>query len=202
MAKKRVLSATSVAGLSSPVSYTIAEHHHRFAAWAAARAALRGLADIRTGTISHALEHCGVVGVVDTRARWPTSVAVFDAAHRDWCQALLKDLRSAGTGNASYGRAAKVLAIYLKSRIVLGGHHAHAFAKVIHPPIDRILLQGIAEHVCAGNQALAKQLRTTTWTTLTAGAYYDLIDRLRGADLDRRAFWGIEQFWDPGREEA
>jgi hypothetical protein len=118
-----------------------------------------------------------------------------------WCQAILSDLRSSGIGKASYGRAAKAIAIYLKSRIVLGGHHEHSFAKVIHPPIDRILLQAIADHVRANNPVFAKQLRATTWTSLTEAAYDDLIARLRNAGLDQPAFWSIEQFWDPRREE-
>jgi len=199
--KKSILRATGAAGLSSPVTYSLAEHQHRFAAWAAARATQRGLANFRTSTISDALVDCGVVAVVDTAVNWPTTAAVFDTAHRGWCQAMLRDLLSAGIGKASYGRAAKVIAIYLKSRIVLGGHHEHSFAKVIHPPIDRILLQAIAEHVAAKDRVFAKQLRTTTWTSLTEATYDDLIARLRSAGLDQPAFWWIETFWDPRREE-
>src|SRR5450755_4604971 len=117
------------------MSYTIAMHQHRFAAWAAARAAQRGLTG--TYTVINALEGCGVVTVADIANNWPATAAAFDNAHRDWCRALLKRLLSAGIAKATYGRAVKIIAIYLKSRIVLGGHHDTAFARVIHPPIDR-----------------------------------------------------------------
>jgi hypothetical protein len=179
------------------MSYTLATHQHRFAAWAAARAAQRGLAKLRTGIILDALVHCGVVAVVDTVSNWPTTAETFDAAHRGWCQSVLKHILSIGISEARYGRAAKVVAIYLKSRIVLGGHHDTDFARVIHPPIDRILLQSLAGYVRTKDTAFANQLRTTNWTSLTEAEYDDLIARLRSAGLDQPAFWCVERFWDP-----
>jgi hypothetical protein len=179
------------------VTYSLADHQHRFGAWAAARATQRGLANLRTSTISDALVDCGVVAVVDTAVNWPTTAKVFDTAHRGWCRAMLSGLLSHGIDKASYGHAAKAIAIYLKLRVVVGGHHKHAFAKVIHPPIDRILLQGLAKYVRAKDPVFAKQLRTTTWTSLTPAKYDDLITHLRSAGLDQPAFWWIEQFWDP-----
>jgi hypothetical protein len=177
------------------MSYTLAIHQHRFAAWAAARAAQRGAGTVRA--IINALDGCGVVTVVDTPSNWPTTAAAFDTAHRHWCRALLNRLLSAGINKAAYGRAVKIIAIYLKSRIVLGGHHDTAFATVIHPPIDRILLQALAGHVRAKDPRLANRLRTATWTALDEATYDDLIASLRGAGLDRPAFWCIERFWDP-----
>lgn len=181
------------------MAYTLAIHQHRFAAWAAARAAQRGLASSRI--MIDALEGCGVVAVVDTCDDWPLTAVAFDALHRIWCRALLGRLVSAGISKATYGRAVKVIAIYLKSRIVLGGHQDTSFARVIHPPIDHILLQGLAGHVRARDRPLANRLRTTTWTSLDEASYDDLIARLRGAGFDEPAFWCIESFWDPRGDE-
>jgi hypothetical protein len=90
------------------------------------------------------LNVCGVVAVVNSPADWPQTAEDFDDVHHTWCTALLNSLHSAGIDKASYGRAAKVIAVYLKSRIVLAGHHDTAFGKVIHPPFDGILLREIA----------------------------------------------------------
>ena len=128
------------------MSYTIAMHHHRLPpAWAAARAAQRRLAN--SCAIIDALNGCGVVTVIDTPGMHPTTVAAFDRLHREWCLALLGNLHCTGIGHATYGHAAKVIAIYLKSRVILSGHHDTPFAKVIHPPIDSILLKAVAKHV-------------------------------------------------------
>ena len=183
-----------------PMAYTIAMHHHRFAAWAAARAAQRGLANSRI--IIDALEGCGVKAVVDNPDDWPQTAGAFDVAHRNWCSVLLERLLAAGVSKATYGRAAKVIAIYLKSRIVLGGQQDSPFATVIHPPIDRILLQSLAGHLHARDRPLADHLRATTWTSLANDTYDDLIRRLRRAELDQPAFWCIERFWDPRGDEG
>src|SRR5687767_6785536 len=108
--KNSALRASVAARPSSSEEYTLGEHQHRFAVWAAARSIQRGLANVRIGTISAALVACGVKEVADTKAKWPTTEALFDAAHRKWCRGIVRTFRSAGVGNASYGRAAKLTA--------------------------------------------------------------------------------------------
>jgi hypothetical protein len=201
MAGKGNTEWTTGAGLSSPMTYSLADHQHRFAVWAAARATQRGLAKFSTSSVNDALTACGVVAVADNAVDWPTTARAFARAHRNWCRTMRANLRSARIGNVSHGRAAKAIAIYLKVRIVLGGHHDSAFAKVIHPPIDRILLQGVAKHLRARDPVFARRLQVTTWTSLTEVRYDDLIARLRGAGLNQPAFWWIERFWNPRREE-
>jgi hypothetical protein len=199
--KNSALRAGDATRLSSSVGYTLGEHQHRFSIWAAARSIQRGLANVRIGTIDAALMACGVGEIADTEAKWPTTEALFDRAHRKWCRAIMRNLQSAGVGDMSYGRAAKLTAVYLKCRIVVGGHHEHSFANVIHPPIDRILLQALSKRVRAKDPAFGTFLRTVTWTSLAEANYWDLIARLRSAGLDKPAFWCIERFWDPRREE-
>jgi hypothetical protein len=179
--------------------YTIAMHHHRFAAWAAARAAQRGLANSRT--IIAALNGCGVVAMADTRDSQPASADEFDRLHHDWCRALLENLKSAGI-KATYGQAAKIIAIYLKSRVVLSGRHDTPFASVIHPPIDSFLLKSLARHVHAQDRRLASQLRKIRWMLLNETDYDALIASLRKARFDQPAFWCIERFWNPWDDES
>ena len=49
-----------------------------------------------------------------------------------------------GVEDVTFGKAAKLLAIYLKSMIIVGGHHESPFARVAAPPIDEILLRRLA----------------------------------------------------------
>lgn len=165
------------------------EHRHRFAAWAAARAAQRGFVD--SAKLIGALEQCGLREVVREPATWPQGAAEFDEAHVRWCERILVTLNAKPT---HHGRAAKLISIYLKAMVITGGHHGSEFAKVIHPPIDRLLLQALSkdERFGAGNRAL---WRAAAWTTFDARAYLHLIGTLRGEGLDRPAFWMIERYW-------
>jgi len=85
--------------------YTLAEHRHRFAAWAAARASQRGFAS--TGVLVAALEASGLREFIADRDRWPTTREAFDKWHDGMCNALLEKLPA----TATYGRAAKLLAV-------------------------------------------------------------------------------------------
>ena len=93
----------------------------------------------------------------------------------------------------TYGRAAKIVAIYLKCTVVLAGHHMTQFASVLHPPIDRILLTRIA----AGIPRVAKICRKSlTWTRLDEDSYFELIGALREV-VAGEPFWSLERHWRP-----
>lgn len=73
----------------------------------------------------------------------------------------------------TFGRAAKVLAIYLKSAIVLGPGVGTAFARVAHPPIDGILLRNLASSDVKSEHQ--RRWAKTKWTRLNHEQYYELI---------------------------
>lgn len=56
---------------------------------------------------------------------------------------MLQQLTKAKVEEASFGRAAKLIAIYLKTTIVLSGAENTTLGRVIHPPIDSILLKAM-----------------------------------------------------------
>ena len=73
-------------------------------------------------TIRKALEASDLPEVVSGPAwSWPSSPEAFDATHRLWCEQILAALHLAGVTTASFGRAAKIVAIYLKTRVVCSG---------------------------------------------------------------------------------
>ena len=63
-----------------------------------------------------------------------------DEEHRRWRAVVKKAAKFEGL-NFTHGVAAKLINVYLKSRFVCGGHHAHKRVHNLHPPIDAILLK-------------------------------------------------------------
>jgi hypothetical protein len=95
----------------------------------------------------------------------------------------------------SDGIAAKLLNVYLKAAFVCGGEHDQPRVKVIHPPIDRVLLIGLA-----GSPEMKSKTdwkRFHPWTDLDSERYQDLIGCIRAALPEGEPLWKIEEYW-PG----
>lgn len=183
-----------MSGKTEAGAYTIANHRHHFAVWAASRAAQRGLKGASTRTLTGALEACGVVDVVAGASEiWPSTQATFDIAHQSWCTNILRMLEKAGVKGATFGRAAKLVAIYLKTTVVLAGHEDTPFARVLHPPIDQILLTALARDE-RFDRGARRRWKMVNWTQLDEVAYSELVRDLRDA-WRGRPFWTIEQYW-------
>src|SRR5690606_30898398 len=71
----------------------------------------------------------------------------------------------------------ELVAVYLKSMVVVGPSPDSKLAAVAHPPIDRILLQNLA--AAHGRGPHFKKWRLTAWTSLSEAEYYSLIADLR-----------------------
>jgi hypothetical protein len=143
--------------------YDIYQHRHNFAVWAAARASQRRLTTV--DTLRKALESSEVVAFVRDHVTDKIDSDAFAAKHRSWCEEIVRSLLDAGVMNATFGRAAKLVAVYLKSMVVIGPFADSDLARVAHPPIDRILLRNLAraEGLETG---LSTMLRMTNWTAL------------------------------------
>jgi hypothetical protein len=171
--------------------YELSEHRHRFSVWAAARAAQRGFTDV--DTLRKALEACGVVEFLDNAKFDEIDAPRFDALHRQWCTLVVDFLKDSGVPNVTFGRAAKLVAIYLKSVVVLGPDSGTLFARIAHPPIDGILLGKLAvSDVKSKNK---DKWAKTKWTRLNDEQYYELIMQLREALGPEEPFWKLERFW-------
>lgn len=171
----------------NPATYTTRLHRHNFAAWAAARATQRNFTT--TENLKTALESSDIQGFVES----PCGRDEFADHHREWCRSICKHLSSVEVSDATYGRAAKLVAVYLKSMVVLPDLSSEE-AFYVHPPIDRILLQNIAKdpEVDSGR---SQMLRSTSWTKLSETDYFDLVSVLSDINGDR-PFWKLEEYWD------
>jgi hypothetical protein len=172
--------------------YELTEHRHRFSVWAAARATQRGFCDV--DTLRKALESCGVVEFLHTANFDDIDPTRYDAFHRKWCRSIVDFLEEAGIPKVFFGRAAKLISVYLKSVVVLGPGAGTAFARIIHPPIDSILLRGLA--VSDRRSAHKRKWAKTKWTNLKEEEYYELILQLREILGPEEPFWMLERFWN------
>lgn len=173
--------------------YSIDEHRHRFSVWAAARAVQRGFpADINK--LREALKCCGIRTFLTPANLDNMDEARFDDQHEHWCMKVISSLNAATAMDVSFGRAAKLIAMYLKSMVVLGPASESAFARVAHPPIDGMLLRNLAgSELPSEHKGNWKKDR---WTGLTKDRYYNLIAELRQAFGTEKPFWMLEHFWN------
>ena len=90
----------------------------------------------------------------------------------------------------SYGRAAKIIAVYIKTIATIRDGKSN-LARVAHPPIDRILLTNLHKEY--------PHLETNkiNWTQLNEQKYFKLIDELRAINVEY--FWELERYWSPER---
>jgi hypothetical protein len=172
------------------MSYDLSEHRHRFAIWAAARASQRGFTTVEN--LRNALESSDIREVLETPEALQLSSGTFDAFHRSWCSAICLTLSTRHVDGVTYGRAAKLVAVYLKATVVMGGNWDTPFGRTMHPPIDRILLQRLAS--CETIDSPHKRSWSAiSWTKLDEEAYYSLIGELREALPVGAPFWIIEE---------
>lgn len=176
------------------MSYDLFEHRHRFSVWAAARAAQRAFTTV--DNLRDALQSTDIARFARDHATDFIDGAAFSNRHRTWCERISEYLFDAGVQNVSFGRAAKLVAVYLKSMIVIGPHANTALADVAHPPVDRLLLQALSR-LESVPQEVRRTFRTTNWTELDDARYYELIDLIQTSVPNVRPFWHIEEHWLP-----
>ena len=175
------------------MAYDHFEHRHRFAAWAASRAAQRGLTS--TEVLCAAIEASALPEFVRSSEALNIDAVAFERQHRSWCRAILKFLKRRGIEEATYGRAAKLVAIYLKAMVVVGPCASSELAAMAHPPIDSMLLKRIAT-IAAVEPSLRLRLRSIAWTKLDEKEYYSLIAALRSVMVPSDPWWKLEEYWN------
>ncbi|MGO9022013.1 MAG: hypothetical protein ACLQVJ_27055 [Syntrophobacteraceae bacterium] len=181
-------------------SYDIFAHRHNFAVWAAARAVQRRWKGATTPVLIKAIEYCEVKEFIKLNKEHSISYDDFEQYHRLWCREIQKSIDTAITG-ATYGRAAKLLAVYLKAMVIAAGAENTNLGYLIHPPIDSILLKNIRE--CKTFQFTLTELKKLKWkwTKINESEYDSLMSLLRQCLSKEQPFWMLEEYWDPRREK-
>ena len=180
--------------------YDLFQHRHNFAVWAAACAAQRGFQGATVGRLRDALEASDVIPYVRDHIHLVIDDESYSERHRHWCKDIVRHLKRAGVPNPTFGRAAKLVAVYLKSMVIIGPAGDSPLACIAHPPIDRLLLQRVANIPDISRQA-RELFRTTNWTDLGVDEYYHLIQTIKDEVPDTDPFWRLEQHWNVTQEE-
>src|SRR4051812_44966887 len=104
--------------------YSINEHKHRLAAWAAATAArASSLCRFNVQKAVEILESAGFDEGFATPEMLPAPGRI-DAKHRAWRERVIREARQRKI-KFTHGVAAKLINVYLKVRFVVGGYHDH-----------------------------------------------------------------------------
>lgn len=182
---------------SVELTYSMALHQHRFAAWAAARAASVVGRRFRVEVCAAWLEQSGFgasFGHGDLPA--PTEV---NQTHRVWRREIIGVARRNADFVLTHGQAAKIINCYLKARFVTAQYEADPKVSALHPPIDRLLLDGVlgADVRDQGAESkIIRSLRSVGWSKWESGQYECVITILSKVVGDQ-PFWTIEDHW-PG----
>jgi hypothetical protein len=174
------------------MAYTIEQHQHRFAAWAAGRAASVNRCRFSVRTAKSVLEEAGFRPEFSSPRSLPRPAEV-DGKHQEWRQAVIEAARRQGV-KLTHGVAAKLINVYLKARFVSGGWHLNPRVKCLHPPIDALLLDKLATEDAWGRRRDWRRFAGRRWSKFTSGQYEELIALVRQC-LGRRPLWKIEEYW-------
>lgn len=173
--------------------YSIEEHKHRFAAWAAGRAANVNGCRFTVEQGKEILEKSGLNDVAKSLDNLPPANE-FDETHKDWrCKVIAsaqkQDLQF------THGVAAKLINIYLKSIYVCGNDHNNEKVKAIHPPIDSVLLDALYKQNISGKKNEWQAARKARWSKLTSDQYQAVIDAIKATISKESGLWEIEEYW-------
>jgi hypothetical protein len=174
--------------------YSIEDHKHRYAAWAASRAASTKTCRFNVLQGKNIIEAIGL-HLISTPDLLPSPDQI-DGRHREWrklaiCAAIARDLIG-----FSDGVAAKLINVYFKGIFVYGGHERHANVASLHPPIDSLLLDNLHNNDIGGQReqwGIARRLR---WSKLNSDQYESVISAIKIAMADT-PLWQVEKHW-PG----
>lgn len=173
-------------------SYTIEEHQHRLAAWAAGRAASVKGCRFKVHQAKGILEALGFDASFSSAASLPAP-DVLDRVHREWRNALIRVASRQGI-TATHGVAAKLINCYVKVRLVCAGCHDNERAKAMHPPIDEVLLKRLGALDVGGFQRKWLAAAAICWSKFDSDQYEGVIDLIRRA-LPDQPLWRIEEHW-------
>lgn len=166
-------------------TYNISQHRHNFACWTAARATQRAYANTRI--ITNAINASKIQEKLSDLVDQGFTIDEYDQFHKEMTDSITEELikADANKDKTTYGRVAKIIAIYIKTVYVITDPES-AISKVAHPPIDRILLTNL--------KAEGIKINKLDWTNFKKKDYQDLISDLRKL-IGNYPFWKLETFW-------
>ncbi|AZD35145.1 hypothetical protein C4K22_2402 [Pseudomonas chlororaphis subsp. aurantiaca] len=173
--------------------YDIAEHRHRYTAWAASRAASTKTCRFDVSTGKAIIEATGLHLLLAGPQLLPPPERI-DTQHKIWRETAIEAANNKGLVGFGHGVAAKLINVYLKGTFVCAGHELHPNVQALHPPIDKLLLDELYDHNVGGLRAIWAQARKQRWSKLDTEQYQAVINGIRGV-LTERPLWHVEAYW-------
>ena len=91
----------------------------------------------------------------------------------------------------TYGRAAKIVAVYFKTRLL--NLENHPLINVIFPPIDSVLLKNLAD-----KSPELKLLADKKWTQFDSKGYQENMEDIEKWSVrNNLKYWELEKYWRP-----
>ena len=194
--------------------YDIIEHRHRLAVWGAGRAYSRQ-GPGHTIAVARQLIENSKLSDINSPDDLPAADQMDAFIHERIHQVMAASLPIRYTNKdkqvvplqCTYGRAQKLVNMYLKLKIVCAGFETHEKVHALHPPLDKVLLDALfaskkvdcPDDLAKFQTALetAKQMGKA-WTVFdrqTYDAYIAAIKVFQG----KQPLWAAERLWNPER---
>lgn len=171
--------------------YDFNEHAYRYACWTAARAA--SSARYKNAEISGYFGQIELREEVEKLARKEDLDSTY---FRKWFEKKVENLRKilpeesdkGKRRKPSFGIAAKLISIYIKTVEVMPTRGESLLSKIAFPPIDSILLKNLIK-----NYGLS--IPSTSWSKMEKEEFMALIDLLQNHN-QQAPFWTLEAAWN------
>ena len=179
--------------------YPIEKHKHLYATWCAAAAYGRGLFG---GGNALAFELIEVSGL--GRITGPEHIGEdVDQWQIGFMRNIMTEAAHQSVTDFSFGRAQKLVNIYLKTVQVCGGHHDHPSVALLHPPLDFELFKGLRSFLSKNRATLprarsafiAAQKRNPRWTKFDEDDYKAHIDAIKLLMVGK-PLYQVEEYWE------
>lgn len=179
--------------MRNTVPYDIEEHKHRFAAWAASRAASTKTCRFTVLQGKNILEATGLRELLSSPNLLPSPTEI-DTKHRAWRIAAIESATSKNLTGFSHGTAAKLINVYLKAAFVCAGFESHINVGALHPPIDSLLLDELHKGKVGGLTTKWAAARAARWSKFNSEQYEEVIAAIKEA-TPGTSLWKIESWW-------
>ena len=175
--------------------YSINEHKHRLAAWAASSSASASpVCRFKVCKGVAILEACGFGPALALPDQLPPA-ANLDTTHRLWRNNVIVAAAENEDLTFTHGVAAKLINCYLKVRFVCGGYHGHERVRGLHPPIDEVLLKDLALQDVGGFAKQWRIFRQLRWSKFDSDTYESVIALIQSSLPENAPLWKIEEYW-------
>lgn len=173
----------------------IKEIIHKYAAWAASRAASVNGCRFSVEIGQQILNEVAIRNFILNPDALPNSASEFNLLHKQWREHIIELSKSKTCPDFTHGVAAKLINIYLKTILTCGGFHSHEKVSFIHPPIDSLLMEALVKaSEYSYNKKFREVMRAKCWSKFSSDDYEAVIQELQNV-IGEKPLWSIEKYW-------